>query len=368
MSENVDLTAFMTLADFERAARATLDRASWAYLAGGAGSERSIAANTAAYQDVWLKPQVLGGASADPDTAVSVFGARLSMPVLLAPTSPQRILHEDAELATVRAAAEAGTVAMVSSDGHYPYPKVAEAAPGASWFQVYPYQSRECVDRMIAMAEEAGAKAIVITVDAYYRPQRITARRAGFHVPDTVDFGTLRMLGILAGDVPADARIDRIPLNWADIERIRARLGVPLIVKGVLRSEDARRCVDAGADGIVVSNHGGRQLDGVMPTLPALERIAARVGDECVLLVDGGVRCGGDVVKALALGAHAVCVGRPQLWGLRVGGQAGVEAVLAMLRREVKDTLLQLGLESVSQVRRDCVARLGELADVNEGN
>ncbi|MFD2415762.1 alpha-hydroxy acid oxidase [Amycolatopsis pigmentata] len=351
----MDLTAFMTVADYERAAGASLDRAGWAYLAGGAGEERAVHANIAAYDEFWFRPRIFSDAGSRPDTAVSLFGQRLSLPVILAPTSPQRILHEEAELATARAAKRAGTVSVVSSDSHFPFPRIAEAGGTACWFQVYPYRSHAHIDKMIAMAEETGARGIVLTVDAYHRPQRVTARRAGFRVPPEVDFGTLRLLGILDGEVPPDARIDRIPLGWGDLDRIRARVQLPLLVKGVLRAEDARRCVDAGVDGVVVSNHGGRQLDCVTPALPALAAIAAEVGDECTLLVDGGIRSGGDVVKALALGANAVCVGRPYLWGLRVAGQAGVEAVLATFRREITDVLLQLGLASVSEVRRDCV-------------
>jgi 4-hydroxymandelate oxidase len=170
-----------------------------------------------------------------------------------------------------------------------------------------------------------------------------------------VDFGTLRMLGVLTGEMPADARLDRIPLTWDDVARLRSRIDVPLVVKGVLRPEDARRCVDVGVDGVVVSNHGGRQLDGVLPALYALATIAERVGTECVVLLDGGIRNGADVVRALALGARAVCIGRPYLWGLRLAGQAGVEAVVELLRAEIEDTLSQLGLASVTEVTRDCV-------------
>ncbi|QWF84118.1 alpha-hydroxy acid oxidase [Amycolatopsis sp. CA-230715] len=366
----MDLTALMTLADFEEATRTSLDRASWAYLSGGAGSERSIRANAAAYEDVWLRPRVLSGADDQPKTGVSVLGHHLAMPVVLGPTSPQRILHDEAELATARAAQRMGTLSVVSSDTHYAFPDIAKEGGDACWFQVYPYQSLACVDAMVDMAQAAGAKGIVVTVDAYYRPQRISARRAGFRMPESADFGTLRMLGILTGDTPADARLDRIPLTWPDLERIRSRLTVPMVVKGVLSPEDAQRCVDIGAEGIVVSNHGGRQLDGVVPTLPALAAISARVRDQCALLVDGGIRSGADVVKALALGARAVCIGRPYLWGLRLAGQAGVEAVLTMLHQEIENILLQLGLGSVDEVGPDCVVRAdaaAHLVSANEG-
>ena len=351
----MDLTALMTLADFERAAEATMDEAGWAYVAGGAGSESGVHANVEAYQDVWLRPRVLGEVPARPRTDVHVLGQRLSMPVLLGPTSPQRMLHEEAELATARAAADAGIVSVVSADGHYAFPEVAAAGRASCWFQLYPYQSLDCVDKMIAMAEEAGARAIVLTVDAFHRPRRITTQRTRFRAPDTVDFGSLRLLGVLAGDVPPDARIDRLPLTWHDLERIRARVSVPLVVKGVLHPQDATRCVELGVDGIVVSNHGGRQLDGVIPTLPALVDIAAALDGRGTVLVDGGARSGVDVVKLLALGADAVCLGRPYLWGLRLAGQAGVAAVIDLVRQEIEDALRQLGVPSASAAGRDCV-------------
>jgi 4-hydroxymandelate oxidase len=359
----VDLTALMTLADFERAAEATMDKAGWAYVAGGAGSESGVRANVEAYQDIWLRPRVLDAVPDRPETEVSVLGQRLSMPVLLGPTSPQRMLHPDAELATARAAANAGIVSVVSTDSHYAFPDVAAVGGASCWFQLYPYQSLDCVAKMIAMAEEAGAGTIVLTVDAFHRPRRITTRRTRFQVPDTVDFGSLRLLGVLTGDVPPDARIDRLPLTWHDLEWIRMRVNVPLVVKGVLHPKDAARCVELGVDGIVVSNHGGRQLDGVIPTLPALADIAAEVGGRCTVLVDGGARSGVDVVKLRALGADAVCLGRPYLWGLRLAGQAGVAAVIDLVRQEIEDTLRQLGLPSVSEVRRDCVAWTGSLID-----
>jgi 4-hydroxymandelate oxidase len=354
----MDLSSLLTLSDVEQAARAALDHAVWTYIASGAGMESSVHANVDAFGSLWLRPRVLGRPCAAPELDITLLGHPLSMPVLLAPTSPQRLLHEDAELATSRAAKAAGTVAIVSTDSHYDFPTVASAAGKSCWFQLYPYRSRADVEATIDMALEAGAAALVITVDAHYAALRIATKRAGFCTPPYVDFGTLRALGILTGRVPCDARLERLPLTWDDLIWIRQRTTVPLLVKGVLHPMDARRCVDLGADGVIVSNHGGRQLDGVVPSLVALEQIARHVRDQCVVLFDGGIRSGVDVVKALALGAHAVCIGRPYLWGLAVGGEAGVEAVLTMLRREIEATLLQLGFTTPSEVGLDCVAEV----------
>lgn len=354
----MNLSALQTLSDVERAARATLDNAIWAYVAGGAGTESTVHANNAAFNAVWLRPRIRSTSCITPDTSIKLFGHTLSLPILVAPTSPQRLLHEDAEFATARAATSAGTVMILSADSHYTLPTIVEASRQNCWFQLYAYKSRADVEAMIDLAVESGAMALVVTMDAHYPARRISTTRAGFQTPPYVDFGTLRALGILTGDIPANARLERLPLTWDDLAWIRHRTKLPLLIKGVLHPTDARRCVDIGADGIIVSNHGGRQLDGVIPSLVALEQIAREVRNDCVVLVDGGIRSGVDVVKALALGAHAVCVGRPCLWGLCVGGEAGVEKVLTLLRREVEDALLQLGLATVSEISADSVAEI----------
>ncbi len=347
-----------TLADVEQAARALLDDAIWAYVAGGAGDERTVEGNAAAFDALWLRPRVLDAGSTMPDTGVTLLGRELSMPILLAPTSPQRLVHEDAELATARAATRAGVCSIVSTDTHYPFPEIAASTDECCWFQLYAYGSRRDVDATIAMAEEAGASALVVTVDAYYAARRIRTQRAGFATPAFVDMGTLRALGVIEGEIPPGARFDRLPLTWEDVERIRARSSLPLLIKGVLNPADARRCIDVGAEGVIVSNHGGRQLDGVVPTIVALEQIAPVVADDCVLLVDGGIRSGVDVVKALALGAHAVGIGRPYLWGLALAGDAGVLAVLDLLRRELEDTMLQLGVSSIAEIGAEHLAAI----------
>lgn len=353
-----ELSALLTLPDFERAADSVLDAASWAYVAGGADTQVTVRANTEAFDQVWLRPRALGSVSDKPDTSVSVFEQQLALPVLLAPTSPQRLLHDDAEIATARAAEAARTISIVSTDSHHSFPEVAGSVEGGCWFQLYAYRSREDVAATIALAEEAGATALVVTVDASHAARRITTRRAGFRTPAHVDFGNLRSLGILTGAVPDGARIERLPLTWEDLEWIRSRTRMRLVVKGILRAEDAERCLGLGADGVIVSNHGGRQLDGAVPSLVALEQVAAAVSGRGLVLMDGGIRSGVHVVKALALGADAVCIGRPYLWGLGLAGQEGVEAVLGLLKDEIEDTLLQLGADSIADIGPDFATRV----------
>jgi 4-hydroxymandelate oxidase len=355
----------LTLDDFESAARSMLDPGIVAYVAGGAGGGRSVDANRAALAEMWLQPRVAARAVAEPATTVTLLDRPLAMPVLLAPTSPVRLLHRDAETAVARAAAGAGVVSVVSTDSHEPYPDVADAvAPGSTWFQLYAYRSRADTERTVDMAIAAGAGALVVTVDASFAARRVTARRAGFVPPDHVDFGTLRLLGLFDGALPPGARLDRLPVTWDDLAWLRERCTIPLVVKGILHPDDARACVDLGADAIIVSNHGGRQLDGAVPGVRALPAVADAVaraaGDRaatgCAVLVDGGIRSGVDVVRALALGARAVCLGRPYLWGLALGGQAGVAAVLDLVEGELRDALRQLGLASVADISPDCLA------------
>jgi 4-hydroxymandelate oxidase len=353
----LDLHRLLETVSFEQAARATLDATTWAYLAGGAGSGRTVAANTAAFEEMWLRPRILRPVPETPDTRVTVLGQSLSMPVLLAPTSPQRLFHPDAEIATVGAAASADTVAIISTDSHYPFAEIGATAKGHWWFQLYPYGSQRDSDAVIATAEEAGATALVVTVDAYHPARRLVAQRSGFRTPPDVDFGTLRELGILTGHVPADTRLPRRNLSWEDLDHVCGRTNLPVLVKGVLNPDDARRCAQAGAAGVIVSNHGGRQLDGALPSLLALPEVAAAVPDRHAVLFDSGIRSGLDVIVALALGAHAVCIGRPYVWGLALAGQTGIEAVLALLRDELEDGLRQLGHTTVGQIGPDNVVK-----------
>ncbi|HEV2780530.1 MAG TPA: alpha-hydroxy-acid oxidizing protein [Actinophytocola sp.] len=351
-----DLDTLLSVTDFEQRWMAKADRAIGQYVAGGAGTDRVVAANTAAFDDVWLQPRGLHDHPVNLDTTVTLFGQRQAFPVMLAPTSPQRLVHPDAELATARAAASRGVVSIVSTDSHYPYPDIVAAAPGRTWFQLFAYRSRRDVEATLEFAESCGAAAIVVTVDASFAARRLSTQRAGYRLPAGVDYGTLRALGILRGDPPSSGRHDKLPVTWDDLRWIRGRTELPLLVKGVLRPVDARRCVDLGADGTIVSNHGGRQLDGVVPTVFALEAVVDSVPAEHPVLLDGGVRCGISAAKAVALGARAVCIGRPYLWGLGLAGQHGVERVLDLLRDEFADAMLQLGISTVGELDRSFVA------------
>ncbi|MFB8179225.1 alpha-hydroxy acid oxidase [Streptomyces sp. NPDC055966] len=362
-----ELDALLSLADFEQRWMAEADRPIAQYVAGGAGSDGVVAANTAAFGEVWLQPRGLHDGPHALDTSVTLLGHTLAMPLLLAPTSPQRLVHPDAELATARAAVRHGLLSIVSTDSHFPYADIAGAAPGRTWFQLFPYRSRTDVEATLAYAEECGASAIVVTVDASFAARRLTTLRAGYRLPPGVDYGTLRTLGILRGDPPVSGRHEKLPVTWADLEWIRGRTRLPLLVKGVLRPADVRRCVDLGMDATIVSNHGGRQLDGVVPALFALRSVVEAVPDDHPVLLDGGVRSGTDLAKAIALGARAVCIGRPYLWGLGLGGRQGVERVLALLQAEFDDSLLQLGIDTVDKLDDTFVTTARRLTSVAAG-
>ncbi|WGR98050.1 alpha-hydroxy-acid oxidizing protein [Bradyrhizobium sp. ISRA443] len=346
----MDIARALEVADFERAAEALMAPQYWAYLAGGAGNGGAVRANSDAFGQVSLVPRIATEDCSSPATSRRLFGRILTMPVLLAPTSPQRLFHEDAELACARAARAAGTLMVVSTDSHFGMDQIAAAAGGAWWLQLYAYQSREHVERLVRMAEQHGAEALVVTMDAHFAARRLGTERAGFVTPAFVDFGIMRSIGVEGKPGAGHARIARLPLTWKDVEWLRRLTRIPILLKGVLHPDDARRAVETGADGIVISNHGGRQLEAASGTLNALADIAPAVPGQFLLLLDGGVRCGSDVVKALALGARAVCIGRPYLWGLHLAGEQGVAAVLALLAAELRGTLQQLNLPGIDAI------------------
>jgi isopentenyl diphosphate isomerase/L-lactate dehydrogenase-like FMN-dependent dehydrogenase len=322
--------------DYERLAVDKLDANAHAYLMGGAGDELTLRENVAAFERRKLRPRVLVDV-AGISTATTVLGTEIALPVLIAPVAIQRLAHPDGEEAVARAAAAAGTIMCLSS--------VATCAPrdlppGKRWFQVYVWRDRSKTEAAIDEAVESGYSALVLTVDVPYLGRRERDLRVGFTVPEQ-----LTVQGDMFGEA-FDATV-----SWRDLEWLES-YGLPIVVKGLLTSEDAALACEHGAAAVVVSNHGGRQLDGVAASLDVLEEVVDAVGSRAEVLLDGGVRRGTDVLKALALGARAVLIGRPMLWGLAVAGEEGVTDVLRMFQEEIELGLALLGCTSPADVSR----------------
>ncbi len=326
--------------DYERLAEERLDANALAYFAGGSGDEVTLRENVAAFERLKLRPRVLvdvGGGT----TTTSVLGTEVSMPVLIAPLALQRMAHPDGELATARAAAAAGTIMCLSTAATARPAEVAAAAPGAPrWFQVYVFEDRAITKDLVAEAVESGYGALVLTVDAPFLGRRERDIRIDFKIPEGLTpSGNIFSEGFDLG------------FSWRDLEWL-AGYGLPVVVKGLLTAEDARLACEHGAAAVVVSNHGGRQLDGVQASIDALEEVADAVDGRIEVLLDGGIRRGTDVLKALGLGARAVLIGRAMVWALAVDGEAGVAHVLRLLRDEIQLGLALLGCCSPAEVTR----------------
>lgn len=330
----------LTVEDFEPIARARLPKEVYDFVAGGAGDEWTLRENTRAFERWILRPRVLRGV-VEPDTRTEVLGVPLSMPVMIAPWAYQRLVHPDGELATARAAARAGTLMVVSTPAERHLEAIA-ATDVPRWFQLYVLRDRAASERMLDRAVEAGYGAVVFTVDLPVGGLRYRDARNGFEIPSSV-----RARG---GDYDPY-------LTWDDIAWIKDRTGLPVLVKGILAAEDAPLAIEAGADGIVVSNHGGRQLDATTAGVDALPDVVEAVAGRVPVLMDGGVRRGTDVLTALALGAVAVLVGRPIAWGLGADGEDGVARVLEILRTGLENAMVLTGCHTLADVTRELVAR-----------
>lgn len=348
----------INVADYELRATALLAPGPGGYYNGGAGDENTLRANVEAWSEITLRPRVCVDVG-EMSTATKVQGEPISLPVLIAPTALQRMAHADGELAMARAAAASDTVMVCSTLASASLAEIAAAAPGGRrWLQLYLCRDRAVSFALVEQAVAAGATAIVVTVDAPYAGIRERDPRSGFVVPDEIDMpGVTAALGRSAGLTVEEffSMVDP-SLTWTALEEFIAQAPLPVIVKGIQCGEDARLACDHGVSGIIVSNHGGRQLDNVAPTAAVLAEVVAAVRGRVEVLVDGGIRRGSDVCAALALGASAVLVGRPALWGLTVGGQLGVERVLELLRRETEISLALLGVRSPQELTRDHIA------------
>jgi isopentenyl diphosphate isomerase/L-lactate dehydrogenase-like FMN-dependent dehydrogenase len=338
--------------EYARLAEEALDPGAHSYFTGGAGDEWTLRRNEEAFERLVLRPRVLvdvGGVTAEVDLA----GKRLSMPVLVAPTAMLRIAHPDGEPAVARGAPAAGTVFTLSTLATSTPAEIAEAAPdGVRWFQLYCFRDRGLNLAVIDDVVAAGFDAIVLTVDVPYLGKREGGLRTGFVLPEgTVIPAYAAISGGTGAPSPAEVVGMLDPsLTWRDVEQLVEASPLPILVKGILTSDDARLAVDHGAAGVIVSNHGGRQLDGVPASLESLPEVVEAVADSVPVLVDGGIRRGTDVVKALALGASATLVGQPIVWGLAARGEPGVRHVLAMLREETRLALALLGCPTPGDV------------------
>jgi L-lactate dehydrogenase (cytochrome) len=356
--------------DLERLARETMPERAANYVFAGAGTEDTMRANREAFERRRIVPRMLRDV-AERNLSTTVLGSALPAPLLLAPIGVQKVVHEEGELGTARAAAEVGLPLIASTASHFTMEEIAEAGgEGPRWFQLYWPNDPELLASFVGRAEAAGYGAIVVTVDTFipgWKPRDLqqawlpflegsgnanyfqdSVFRAGLEQTPEEDMGaaTGSYIGVLSN--PA--------LTWDDLAKLRELTSLPILVKGIQHVDDAREAASRGIDGIVVSNHGGRQVDGALASLDALEPIAAAVGGELAVLFDSGVRTGADVFKALALGADAVCIGRPYIWGLALDGQAGVETVLKMVLAELDLTMALCGLTSPDQLGPDCLA------------
>ena len=367
----------LTVADYEKSARKKLSKMAYDYFRSGADRERTRKENERAFARYVIWYRVLADV-AERDLSTTVLGTPVSSPVLVAPTAYHRMAHEGGEKASARAAASRNTIYVASTLATTPLEEVAEASSGPKWFQLYVHRDREFTRSLVERAEAAGYDAIVLTVDTPFLGRRLRDERNGFTLPDGLTMANLMPLDAPAaepgeaGATPAEASSGAAPrsllasyvqqrhdasFTWRDLEWLRSLSHLPLVLKGVVRADDASRAVDAGAAAIIVSNHGGRQLDSAPATLDALPGVVDAVGSNAEVYLDGGIRWGTDILKALALGARAVLVGRPVIWGLACDGERGVESVLALLDEELSQAMALSGARTLADLDRSLVAR-----------
>jgi 4-hydroxymandelate oxidase len=357
----LDNSLLVNVADYEAAARERLSRLAYDYYASGSYDERTLRDNVDAYARRRLVYRVLRDLSGR-TLATTVLGQPVSMPILVAPTAFHRLADDEGEVATARAAKAAGTVMMLSTLSTRPLEAVC-AAGGPVWFQLYVYRDRGATRALVERAQAAGCRALVLTVDAQVWGRRERDVRNRFQLPPGLQCENLAgtELALLPEHVEGSglaayvASLFDPALSWADLGWLCSITRLPVLVKGIVHPDDARLAAEHGAAAVIVSNHGGRQLDTAVATIDALPGVVDAVGGSIEVLMDGGIRRGSDVVKALALGARAVGIGRPVLWGLAVGGQAGVERVLALLREELDVALSLCGCRSPEEASRELI-------------
>eukprot|EP00249_Psilotum_nudum_P009409 c21917_g1_i2 orf=561-1670(-) len=351
----------VNVSEYEQLAKEKLPKMVYDYYASGAEDQFTLKENRSAFERIRFRPRVLIDVS-KVDPSITVLGSKISMPIMVAPTAMQRMAHPDGELAVARAAASAGTIMTLSSWATSSVEEVASTGPGIRFFQLYVYKNRNVVAQLVRRAENAGFKAIALTVDTPRLGRRESDIKNRFNLPRHLTLKNFEGLDLGKVDKTDDSglasyvagQIDR-SLSWKDVKWLQSITKLPILVKGILTAEDTRLAINAGMAGIIVSNHGARQLDYVPATILALEEVVAAAQGRVPVFLDGGIRRGTDVLKALALGASGVFVGRPVVFGLSVDGEAGVRKVLQILQDEFELAMSLAGCCTVKDINRSHV-------------
>lgn len=346
----------VNLDDYEAAAKTLLEEQAFVYVASGAGDERTLRANRTGFDALELMPRMMRDVSRI-ETGVELFGKKHATPMLLAPTGYHKLMHPKGEMETIAGANAAGCTMVAANFATVSFVEVQAAAERPQWFQMYVHSDRGFTRDLLQEVLAAGCEAVCVTVDLPVNASRDREARVGFELPKGMERANLRRMGAAMAQAAHSPQgfgiynaVRASDLTWKDLEWLRAECPVPLMLKGVLHPGDALIAKECGCDGVIVSNHGGRALDGVQGTIAALPAIAEAVGGEMTVLMDGGIRRGVDVVKAIALGADAVLVGRPYLFGLAVDGASGVARVMHLLRMELEVAMGLLGCATVREI------------------
>jgi 4-hydroxymandelate oxidase len=353
----------VNLVEFEQAARERLAREAYDYYAGGANDEITLRRNRDAWSEIALHYPVLRDVSSR-HTSTTILGEKISFPVMVAPTAFHRMACAEGECAAARAAGRAGTVMVVSTLSTTTIEDIAAAATGPLWFQLYVYKDRGPTTAFIQRAEAAGCRALVLTVDAQVWGRREADVRNNFKLPDGLTVANLADYAkeMFPAGIPGSGLAAYVSqmldptLNWKDLAWLRGQTKLPILLKGIVRADDAKLAVEHGAAGVIVSNHGGRQLDTAPATIEALPSVVDAIGGKIPVLIDGGVRRGTDVVKALALGAQAALIGRPVLWGLAANGEEGAYRVLELLKAEFDLAMALCGARTIREIDKSLVS------------
>ncbi|HTI15795.1 MAG TPA: alpha-hydroxy acid oxidase [Dictyobacter sp.] len=332
--------------DYETQAKTLIPTPIWDHINGASNDEETLSANRSDYARIRLRPRVLVDV-ATLHTETTILGHQLQMPILIAPAAGHQLVHPDGECATAQAAEQAGTIMIVSAFASKTVEEVAASTHAPLWLQMYSYNSRETTATLVKRAEAAGFQAIVMTVDSPQLGQRERDMRNHFQRSDYVPLANFQ-----DNDVSRIPHLRHLVDTWETVDWLHSLTNLPILLKGILTAEDALLALEHGAAGIIVSNHGGRQLDGAVTGLEALTEIAPAVAGRCPLIVDGGIRRGTDILKSLALGANAVLLGRPTFWGLAVNGAEGVQHILSILHNELKMAMALAGRPTIESLDR----------------